>query len=165
MRQTNRMIFPFSHDARMIRQQNRLALVNVLAAIFCLDKRVILAFDGCSLPSDAGSVLIDKVLGFVYRAKIADAVVGFVSVDVVDFFSRLFAAREKPSYAMGEIRNTFVFDSDVAFEIGACNISSLNKSTTALKPNKFARFGAVVNRVLDRYRYFNHAPIIQGGSR
>ena len=153
MRKADRMIFPFSHDASIPCQQDRLAFVDMLAAILGLHKGVMLAFDRCSLPSNAASVLVDEILRFINRAKVADTVVGLVSVDVVNFLTGLLTARQKPSNAMSEVRNTFVSDADVALEFVACNIAGFHKSPTALKPNKIARFGAVINYITDRIGY------------
>lgn len=164
MRKANRMISAFSHNPRIPSQQNGLALVNVLAAIFRLHKGIVPAFDGWSLPSDAGSVLINKVSGFVYRAKIANAIVRLIAVDMVNFLSWLFAAREKPSYAMSEIRNTFVFNAKVAFEIVTRNIARLYHPAAILKPNKFASVRTVFDGVFNRFRYLNHAEIVSRGA-
>ena len=109
---------------------------------------------------------VGRVVLGVRGAKIRPAIVGRVCIFMVNHFGRLFACHQEPSNTMTLKNLTFVLDAPVAFFASAASNAANHGAAMSLGlPDKIARFGAVVNRVLDRYRYFNHAPIIQGGSR
>ena len=109
---------------------------------------------------------VGRVVLGVGGAKIRPAIVGRIGIFMINHFGRLFACHQEPGNTMALKNPTLVLDSPIAFFASAAsNAANYGAAMSFGLPDKIARFGAVFDRVLDRYRYFNHAQIIQGGSR
>ena len=109
---------------------------------------------------------VGRVVLSVRGAKIRPAIVGRIGIFMVNHFGRLFAGHQEPRNTMAFNNLTFVLDAPIAFFASAAsNAANYGTAMGFGLPDKIARLRAVFDRVLDRYRYFNHAQIIQGGSR
>lgn len=109
---------------------------------------------------------VGRVVLSVRGAKIRPAIIGRVSIFMINHFGRLFAGHQEPSNTVALKNPTFVLDAPIAFFASATSSAADYCAAVGFGlPDKLARFGAVFDRVLDRYGYFNHAQIIQGGSR
>lgn len=109
-----------SHVPMEVSQQDALAGVDSPASY--------VRSPSCALPCNPASRLpsVQAVFSVAHVAKVAQAVVCRIAVNVVDYV-RLFAVSKKPSNSVGVVQTPLVVESDVA---GAVN-----------KPNR-AKFGA-----------------------
>lgn len=156
------MILPFSHDARMPRQQDALAVVHHLPFVSRRPIAVRNTLDALNLEFDAnGAGKVQPVKRCIDVAKVGYSVISAVMVDVINNI-RLFVVNKVPGKPVRVVVNAAHLNANVPRSVNAARGLSYSRPMVSLSPNKHPRFRVVGENVANRiwYKFCSHiAPL------
>jgi len=132
------------HIAMEVGQHDARSRVDILCAKSCRPAILV------SVPANSSSAVVKQIVAPAYIAKIAQAVVRAVTVNVVNII-RLFAMNKEPSKPVSQQTAPLMVDPDVSIGVkGSCR-SNL-AATDGLNPANDSSFGVIAKAFTDRIR-------------